>query len=158
VDRHPTQSVLHRLSLGDSAKLLSLRNCRGPPAAVVGWCRRKALSLRRRAPPNCWAQPSRRQLLFSVGGFLAAAAASRTFSSTMAWRSHGSDNVSLVDTLARNGLVRTPRVKEAMLAVDRGLFSKSKEEVGVPVHSLSQLPGCQAVSCYYNTLQPHVDA
>lgn len=46
----------------------------------------------------------------------------------MAWRSHGSDNVSLVDTLARNGLVRTPRVKEAMLAVDRGLFSKSKEE------------------------------
>ncbi len=35
----------------------------------------------------------------------------------MAWRSSGSSNVGLVENLARNGLIKSQRVKAAMLAV-----------------------------------------
>ena len=41
---------------------------------------------------------------------------------SMAWRSHGRDNGSLVAALARNGILRTPRAAAAMGAVDRGEF------------------------------------
>ena len=40
----------------------------------------------------------------------------------MSWRSHGSDNRSLVEALARNEIIATPSVERAMLAVDRGDF------------------------------------
>jgi len=40
----------------------------------------------------------------------------------MAWRSHGANNEDLVNTLARNGVVNSGRVKNAMLRVDRGDF------------------------------------
>lgn len=35
----------------------------------------------------------------------------------MAWRSSGSSNSALVHNLARNGLIKSDRVKSAMLAV-----------------------------------------
>ncbi|KAI9777706.1 MAG: hypothetical protein M1839_008625 [Geoglossum umbratile] len=37
----------------------------------------------------------------------------------MAWRSSGTSNEGLINNLANNGLIRSERVKEAMLAVDR---------------------------------------
>lgn len=40
---------------------------------------------------------------------------SRTF--TMAWRSSGSSNQSLIENLEKNGLIETKRVKDAMLQV-----------------------------------------
>ncbi|KAF2033310.1 protein-L-isoaspartate O-methyltransferas-like protein [Setomelanomma holmii] len=41
----------------------------------------------------------------------------------MAWRSSGSSNESLINNLARNGLIESNRVKEAMLKVDRAHFA-----------------------------------
>ena len=35
----------------------------------------------------------------------------------MAWRSSGSSNASLIENLEKNGLIETPRVKDAMLQV-----------------------------------------
>ncbi|VDK42254.1 unnamed protein product [Anisakis simplex] len=46
----------------------------------------------------------------------------RLKSLAMAWRSHGDSNASLVGNLEKNQLFRDPRVKEAMLSVDRGDF------------------------------------
>ena len=40
----------------------------------------------------------------------------------MSWRSHGTSNESMVEALARNGIVKSERVAEAMRAVDRGVF------------------------------------
>lgn len=40
----------------------------------------------------------------------------------MAWRSSGASNADLVANLSRNGLVRSARVRDAMLAVDRAHF------------------------------------
>ncbi|EON65228.1 protein-L-isoaspartate O-methyltransferase [Coniosporium apollinis CBS 100218] len=41
----------------------------------------------------------------------------------MAWRSSGSSNAALVNNLAANGLITDPRVKNAMLSVDRAHYS-----------------------------------
>ncbi|KAJ9647193.1 hypothetical protein H2201_003379 [Coniosporium apollinis] len=41
----------------------------------------------------------------------------------MAWRSSGSSNAALVNNLAANGLITNPRVKNAMLSVDRAHYS-----------------------------------
>uniref|UniRef100_A0A5S6QWW2 Protein-L-isoaspartate O-methyltransferase n=1 Tax=Trichuris muris TaxID=70415 RepID=A0A5S6QWW2_TRIMR len=41
----------------------------------------------------------------------------------MAWRSHGANNSDMVNALKGNGIVKSERVKEAMLAVDRGFYS-----------------------------------
>ncbi|KAI9884277.1 MAG: hypothetical protein M1823_003932 [Watsoniomyces obsoletus] len=41
----------------------------------------------------------------------------------MAWRSSGSSNAGLINNLARNGLIKSDRVKAAMLAVDRGHYA-----------------------------------
>ena len=43
-------------------------------------------------------------------------------SSTMAWRSHGTDNPSLVAALQEHGIVKSPAVHAAMMAVDRGNY------------------------------------
>ncbi|KAF9180005.1 hypothetical protein BGZ50_006511 [Haplosporangium sp. Z 11] len=44
----------------------------------------------------------------------------------MAWRCSGSSNADLVARLAQANLITTPAVKTAMLAIDRGHFSKFK--------------------------------
>lgn len=41
----------------------------------------------------------------------------------MAWRSSGVSNAALVENLARNGLITSPRVQEAMLRVDRAHYA-----------------------------------
>ncbi|KAF2130025.1 protein-L-isoaspartate O-methyltransferase [Dothidotthia symphoricarpi CBS 119687] len=43
----------------------------------------------------------------------------------MAWRSSGSSNETLIANLARNGLIESDRVKEAMLQVDRAHYAPS---------------------------------
>ncbi|CAI2737514.1 unnamed protein product [Dicrocoelium dendriticum] len=45
---------------------------------------------------------------------------------TMAWHSGGRTHEELVNNLFNNGIIRTPSIKEAMMSVDRGLFSKSQ--------------------------------
>lgn len=40
----------------------------------------------------------------------------------MAWRSHGTTNVELIDKLTKNGLINSPIVAEAMKKVDRGNY------------------------------------
>ena len=42
---------------------------------------------------------------------------SREQSTSMAWRSSGASNAGLINNLARNGLIKSDRVKQAMLAV-----------------------------------------
>ncbi|OAK95097.1 protein-L-isoaspartate O-methyltransferase [Phaeosphaeriaceae sp. SRC1lsM3a] len=44
----------------------------------------------------------------------------------MAWRSHGTNNDSLVNNLKKNGLIESDRVKEAMMKVDRAHFAPSR--------------------------------
>ncbi|CAI2737513.1 unnamed protein product [Dicrocoelium dendriticum] len=44
----------------------------------------------------------------------------------MAWHSGGRTHEELVNNLFNNGIIRTPSIKEAMMSVDRGLFSKSQ--------------------------------
>lgn len=41
----------------------------------------------------------------------------------MAWRSSGSSNETLIENLARHGLITSPRVKQAMLSVDRAHYA-----------------------------------
>ncbi|XP_062604078.1 protein-L-isoaspartate(D-aspartate) O-methyltransferase-like isoform X2 [Saccostrea cucullata] len=43
---------------------------------------------------------------------------------TMAWRSSGKTNVDLIDNLAKNDILKTPRVIDVMKKVDRGHFAK----------------------------------
>ncbi|KAF2660699.1 protein-L-isoaspartate O-methyltransferase [Lophiostoma macrostomum CBS 122681] len=43
----------------------------------------------------------------------------------MAWRSSGASNTALVNNLAQNGLIKSERVKEAMLKIDRAHFAPS---------------------------------
>ncbi|KAF7575208.1 Pcm, Protein-L-isoaspartate carboxylmethyltransferase [Pyrenophora tritici-repentis] len=41
----------------------------------------------------------------------------------MAWRSHGTSNETLVQNLAKNNLIKSDRVKDAMLKVDRAHYA-----------------------------------
>jgi len=86
-------------------------------------------------------------------------------SETMAWRSHGTDNNSLVERLQDNGIVKSEEVKAAMLAVDRGNYVRSSAYQDAPqrigwnitisaphmhAHALELLkdhlkPGCRAL-------------
>jgi len=50
----------------------------------------------------------------------------------MAWRSHGRDQQSLVDSLVNNGLIQTPRIETAFRRVDRGLFVDHDAYVDAP--------------------------
>ena len=46
----------------------------------------------------------------------------------MAWRSHGVDNDSLVRALEKNAIIKSPRVANAMRAVDRGNYARHKDK------------------------------
>jgi protein-L-isoaspartate(D-aspartate) O-methyltransferase len=50
----------------------------------------------------------------------------------MAWRSHGTNNVELVEALERNGIIKTKAVRDAMLAIDRGNFAPSNPYLDAP--------------------------
>lgn len=58
---------------------------------------------------------------------------SRVKKSSMAWRSSGLSNPTLVDNLQRNGLFSDERVKKAMLSIDRGDFAPSSPYGDHPV-------------------------
>ena len=47
----------------------------------------------------------------------------------MAWRCHAANNAGLVEALTANGLITHPRVRQAMLSVERGHFAASKQDV-----------------------------
>lgn len=49
---------------------------------------------------------------------------------TMAWRSHGTSNETLVQELWRNGLIKDERVRDAFLKVDRS------SPPGIPYHEI----------------------
>ena len=53
-----------------------------------------------------------------IGPFRAAAPQKFSRGFIMAWRSHGATNKELVEKLASNGLIKSDRVKQAMLRVD----------------------------------------
>ena len=42
----------------------------------------------------------------------------------MAWRSHGEDNQSMVQSLHGNNIIQSEAVKNVMIQVDRGHYSK----------------------------------
>ncbi|KAF2758169.1 protein-L-isoaspartate O-methyltransferase [Pseudovirgaria hyperparasitica] len=44
----------------------------------------------------------------------------------MAWRSHGATNQELVENLAKNGLIKSASVKQAMIRVDRAHYAPSE--------------------------------
>ncbi|KAI9822926.1 MAG: hypothetical protein M1832_002951 [Thelocarpon impressellum] len=50
----------------------------------------------------------------------------------MAWRSSGSTNATLIENLYINGLIKSPRVKDAMLAVDRAHFAPTAPHQDAP--------------------------
>lgn len=50
----------------------------------------------------------------------------------MAWRSSGSSNASLIENLFRNSLIKTPRVKEAFLSVDRAHYAPTTPYMDSP--------------------------
>lgn len=98
-------------------------------------------------------------------GLVKSCRCSLSSSPTMAWRSHGTDNTSLVDKLQENGIVKSQEVRTAMLAVDRGhyvqhsAYQDAPQRIGwnitisaphMHAHALELLkdklqPGCRAL-------------
>jgi protein-L-isoaspartate(D-aspartate) O-methyltransferase len=76
----------------------------------------------------------------------------------MAWRSSGSTNEGLVSNLARNGLIKSDRVKEAMMKVDRAHYAPSHpyEDSPQPIghHATISAPHMHASAC--ESLLPHL--
>uniref|UniRef100_A0A7E4WC88 Protein-L-isoaspartate O-methyltransferase n=1 Tax=Panagrellus redivivus TaxID=6233 RepID=A0A7E4WC88_PANRE len=66
----------------------------------------------------------------------------------MAWRSHGRTNADLVRNLEKNRIFTSPRVREAMLAVDRGDFTKIDPYQDSP----------QGIGCRATISAPHMHA
>ena len=55
-----------------------------------------------------------------------------TSSSSMAWRSHGEDNRSMVGSLHGNNIIQSEAVKNVMMQVDRGHYSKKNAYMDAP--------------------------
>ena len=53
-------------------------------------------------------------------------------SSSMAWRSHGEDNQSMVQSLHGNNIIQSEAVKDVMMQVDRGHYSKRNAYMDAP--------------------------
>ena len=53
-------------------------------------------------------------------------------SSSMAWRSHGEDNRSMVESLHSNNIIQSEAVKKVMLQVDRGHYIKRNAYMDAP--------------------------
>jgi len=69
-------------------------------------------------------------------------------SSNMAWRSHGQDNKSLVETLFTNNIVKSEEVKKVMMQVDRGNYVKHNPYMDSP----------QAIGFNITISAPHMHA
>ncbi|KAF9731255.1 hypothetical protein PMIN06_004995 [Paraphaeosphaeria minitans] len=78
----------------------------------------------------------------------------------MAWRSSGTSNESLITNLSRNGLIKSERVKEAMMKVDRAHYAPSHrdayEDSPQPIghHATISAPHMHASAC--ETLLPYL--
>ena len=51
---------------------------------------------------------------------------------SMAWRSHGEDNSSLVNNLYKNKIIKSEEVRAAMASVDRGNYIKENPYIDRP--------------------------
>jgi len=69
---------------------------------------------------------------------------------SMAWRSHGEDNASLVAHLEKNGLIKSEEVKSAMLQTDRGSY------VSNPSYAYQDAP--QRIGWNITISAPHMHA
>lgn len=81
-----------------------------------------------------------------------------SFSRHMAWRSHGKNNVDLIQNLKKNGIIHTAEVERAMAAVDRGNYSKhnpymdSPQGIGFAVTISAPHMHAHALECLKNHL------
>jgi len=50
----------------------------------------------------------------------------------MAWRAHGNNNTELVENLADYGVIKSQKVKDVMLQVDRGNYAKKSPYMDAP--------------------------
>ncbi|KAJ1521102.1 hypothetical protein ONE63_002804 [Megalurothrips usitatus] len=66
----------------------------------------------------------------------------------MAWRSHGKNNADLIRNLRANNIIKSDAVERAMLAVDRGKYSKSNPYMDAP----------QGIGCGVTISAPHMHA
>ncbi|XP_064483908.1 protein-L-isoaspartate(D-aspartate) O-methyltransferase-like isoform X1 [Ornithodoros turicata] len=77
---------------------------------------------------------------------------------TMAWRSHGKNNLELVSNLKKNGIIRTQRVEQVMSSVDRGHYTKynpyqdSPQGIGYAVTISAPHMHAQALECLKDNL------
>ncbi|KAF2663591.1 PCMT-domain-containing protein [Microthyrium microscopicum] len=70
---------------------------------------------------------------------------------TMAWRSSGATNTALIENLFSNGLIKSIRVKDAMLNVDRGHYAPREPYADTPQyvghHATISAPHMHAHAC-----------
>ena len=71
-----------------------------------------------------------------------------TSSSSMAWRSHGEDNQSMVQSLHGNKIIQTEDVKNVMIQVDRGHYTRRNAYMDAP----------QAIGYNITISAPHMHA
>ena len=71
-----------------------------------------------------------------------------TSNSSMAWRSHGEDNRSMVQSLHGNNIIQSEAVKNVMIQVDRGHYSKKNAYMDAP----------QAIGYNITISAPHMHA
>merc|ERR1719471_2215563 len=67
---------------------------------------------------------------------------------SMAWRSHGEDNRSMVQSLHGNNIIQSEAVKNIMIQVDRGHYSKKNAYMDAP----------QAIGYNITISAPHMHA
>ncbi|KAF1825102.1 protein-L-isoaspartate O-methyltransferas-like protein [Dissoconium aciculare CBS 342.82] len=76
----------------------------------------------------------------------------------MAWRSSGATNAALVENMARNGLITSSRVKQAMLRVDRAHYTEQAPYQDSPQYighlATISAPHMHASAC--ESLLPHL--
>ena len=78
----------------------------------------------------------------------------------MAWRSHGTDNRSLVKKLKENGIVQSEEVMTTMLAVDRGRYVEHRayedapQRIGFNITISAPHMHAHALELLKDTLQP----
>jgi len=83
-----------------------------------------------------------------------------TTTEVMAWRSHGSDNASLVGNLQKHGIIKCDEVKDAMLSVDRGnyvdhnAYQDSPQRIGFNITISAPHMHAHALELLHDCLKP----
>merc|ERR1719348_414614 len=76
---------------------------------------------------SCWPVVRLCRLCKATSSLLSCRLRASPSLASMAWRSHGEDNQSLVAILERNGIIKESEVREAMLQVDRANYCQERE-------------------------------